>query len=66
MHILTRAKKARVEGNDWQMIRINVGYRPVLEELGLLPKTEENSKKSEDTPKDTPKRKRGRPRKKSV
>lgn len=59
MAILTKAKKGRIGENEWQMVRTNVGQRHVLEELGLIPKPEETSKTSEDTPK----RPRGRPRK---
>ena len=50
MSILNRAKKVRTDQNDWQLIRINVAYTEVLQNLGLLPKPEE-----------PPKKKRGRP-----
>ena len=52
MAILRRAKKARMEGEGWQLIRMNPSHREILQELDLLPKPEE-----------PPKRKRGRPRK---
>ena len=55
MSILNRAKKVRTDQSDWQLIRINVAYTAVLQNLGLLPKPEE-----------PPKKKRGRPRKNAV
>ena len=55
MSILNRAKKVRTDQSDWQLIRINVTYTAVLQNLGLLPKPEE-----------PPKKKRGRPRKNAV
>ena len=53
MGILNRAKKVSTVQNDWQLVRINIAYTAVLQNLGLLPKPEE-----------PPKKKRGRPRKK--
>ncbi len=55
MSILARAKKTRVDDGEWQLIRINPSYEAILQELGLLPKPEE-----------APKKKRGRPKKKTV
>lgn len=55
MGILNRAKKVRTDKNDWQLVRINIAYTAVLQNLGLLPKPEE-----------PPKKKRGRPRKNAV
>ena len=55
MGILNRAKKVSTVQNDWQLVRINIAYTAVLQNLGLLPKPEE-----------PPKKKRGRPRKNAV
>lgn len=51
MSVLTRAKKVRPAGNDWQLIRLNPSHEEILQELGLVPK-----------PVETPKRKTGRPK----
>ena len=45
MGILNRAKKVRTDKNDWQLVRINIAYTAVLQNLGLLPKPEEPPKK---------------------
>jgi hypothetical protein len=55
MSVLARAKKAKLDGGDWQLIKLTGGHVDVLVALGLLPKAE-----------DKPKRKRGRPRKAAV
>jgi hypothetical protein len=52
MAILTRAKKAKVDAEGWQLIRINPSHERVLQDLRLIPKADEPQK-----------RKRGRPRK---
>ena len=52
---LSRAKKVRLDGKDWQLIRINPSHEKILQELGLL-----------DSPGQIPKRKRGRPKKSAV
>ena len=72
MSVLERAKKVRVEGEDWQLIRINPSQEIILQELGLLPKSEEppkkkpgrpkGSKKKETATEEPTKRKRGRPK----
>ena len=51
MSVLERAKKARFDGEEWQLIRINPSQEEVLQKLDLLPK-----------PEDPPKKKRGRPK----
>lgn len=51
LSILVRAKKARLDQGDWQLIRINPSHTVILQTLGLLPKPEE-----------PPKKKRGRPK----
>ena len=51
MSVLRRAKKARTDGNEWQLIRINPSYEEILQKLTLIPK-----------PEDPPKRKPGRPK----
>lgn len=51
MSVLIRAKKIRVEGEDWQLVRMNPSHLEILQRLGLISK-----------PKEPPKRKRGRPK----
>ena len=51
MSILTRAKKARLDGEDWNLIRLNPSHEEVLQELGLIPKPEEPPKKRPGRPK---------------
>ena len=51
MAVLNRAKKVRLPGEDWQLIRMNPSHEEILQELELLPKPEEPVRK-----------KRGRPR----
>jgi hypothetical protein len=73
MSLLERAKKVRMEGEDWQLIRINPSQELILQELNLLPKPEEPPKKKPGRPKgskkkketvteETTKKKRGRPK----
>jgi transposase len=50
MAVLTRAKKARIDGESWQMVRINPSQEEILQKLELIPRPEE-----------PPKKKRGRP-----
>jgi hypothetical protein len=52
MAVLTRAKKVRYRGGDWQLIRINPSHEKILQELAVLPKQEVATL-----------RKRGRPKK---
>lgn len=52
LRVLTRAKKACLDGETWHLIKMNPSQLEVLQTLSLLPKTEPN--------------KRGRPRKVSV
>lgn len=77
MSVLTRAKKARIEGKDWQLVRMNPSHVEILQKLDLVPKPEEPPKKKRGRPKEsknketqnqgstpaatTEKRKRGRP-----
>ena len=77
MSILTRAKKARLDGEDWKLIRLNPSHEEILQDLGLIPKPEEPPKKKPGRPKGSKnksaikeqapvptegKRKRGRPK----
>ena len=77
MSVLRRAKKARTDGGDWQLIRMNPSHREILQELELIPKPEEPPKRKPGRPKgsknktatveqtslpDQGKRKRGRPK----
>ena len=73
MSVLERAKKARVNGQDWQLIRINPSQEEILQELNLLPKPEQPPKKKPGRPKGSKKKevrmatttvpkKRGRPK----
>ncbi|MDR1110888.1 MAG: transposase [Deltaproteobacteria bacterium] len=55
MSVLTRAKKVRLDGDNWNLIKINPSYEEMLKDLGILPKPDE-----------LPKQKRGRPRKTDV
>lgn len=52
MAVLERAKKIKLPGQDWKLIKMVDTQMNILKELGLLPKEPE-----------LPKRKRGRPRK---
>jgi len=73
MSVLERAKKARVDGKDWQMIRINPSQEEILQKLNLLPTPEQPPKKKPGRPKGSKKKevtmaassvpkKRGRPK----
>lgn len=77
MSVLVRAKKARISGSDWQLIRLNPSHEKILQELGLIPKPEPLPKKKAGRPKGSKnktdvsvseasliegKRKRGRPK----
>lgn len=55
MAILNRAKKVRLDGKNWKLIRINPSHEKILQELALL-----------DSPEPIPKRKRGRPKKVAI
>ena len=73
---LTRAKKVRLEGEEWKLIRLNPSQEELLQDLELIPKPEEPPKKKPGRPKGSKnksvskepesvpsegKRKRGRP-----
>jgi len=45
MAVLTRAKKARIDGESWQMVRINPSQEEILQKLELIPRPEEPPKK---------------------
>lgn len=77
MSILTRAKKARLDGEEWKLIRITPSHEELLQKLELIPKPEEPPKKKPGRPKGSKnksvikeqisvpaegKRKRGRPK----
>ena len=51
MSVLARAKKSRIEGGDWQLIRMNPSHVEILQDLELLPKPEEPPKKKPGRPK---------------
>lgn len=74
--VLVRAKKARINGGDWQLIQMNPSHMKILQALELIPKPEEPEKRKRGRPKgsknkpknstptatvQTEKRKRGRP-----
>lgn len=74
--VLVRAKKARINGGDWQLIQMNPSHMKILQALELIPKPEETEKRKRGRPKGsknkpknstptatvpTEKRKRGRP-----
>lgn len=52
MSVLRRAKKTRLPGEEWRLVKLNPSYEEILRKLALLPK-----------PEAPPKRKRGRPKK---
>ena len=77
MSVLRRAKKTRMDGSEWQLIRMNPSYEEILQKLELIPKPEEPPKKKpgrpkgsknklavveSSTPMEVVKRKRGRPK----
>lgn len=51
LSVLVRAKKARVSGEDWQLVRMNPSHTKILQELDLVPKPEEPPKKKPGRPK---------------
>lgn len=51
MSILVRAKKVRIDQNEWQLIKINPSYEETLQALGLLPKPEVSTVKKVGRPK---------------
>lgn len=62
MSVLTRAKKVRVEGEAWQLVRINPSQVEILQKLDLVPKPEEPPKKKRGRPKGSKnKAKQGQP-----
>lgn len=77
LSVLTRAKKVRIEGGDWNLIRLNPSHCEILQALDLIPKPAEPEKKKPGRPKGSKnksklentdispsegKRKRGRPK----
>lgn len=77
MSVLTRAKKVRSDGNDWQLIKLNPSHEEILQKLGLMPNPVETTEKKAGRPKHSnnkfpdkntesvllsEKRKRGRPK----
>ena len=51
MTILTRAKKARLDGEEWKLIRINPSHEELLQKLELIPRPEKPPKKKPGRPK---------------
>lgn len=51
LSILIRAKKVHLEENGWRLIQLNPSQEEVLQELGLIPKSEEPEKKKCGRPK---------------
>ena len=51
MSVLDRAKKIRLDGKTWQLIRLNPSHEEILQMLGLIPKPEELPKKKPGRPK---------------
>ena len=74
MSVLAKAKKIRIDNRDWILIQMNAYQIELLQELELLPKPEEEPKRSVGRPKGSKnkpqdsstekpvKRKRGRPK----
>lgn len=51
LSVLVKAKKARVNGEDWLLVRMNPSHMKILQELDLVPKPEEPPKKKPGRPK---------------
>ena len=51
MSVLRRGKKAHIDNNEWQLIRMNPSYVEILQKLELIPKPEEPPKKKPGRPK---------------
>jgi len=51
LSVLNRAKKARVDDEQWQLVRMNPSHMKILQELELVPKPEEPLKKKRGRPK---------------
>lgn len=51
MSVLTRAKKVRVEDEDWQLVRMNPSHVEILQKIDLVPKPEEPPRKKPGRPK---------------
>lgn len=49
MSLLRRAKKTKLQGQDWQLIRISPASETILQKLSLLPNPEEPDKKEAGT-----------------
>lgn len=45
MNLLKRAKKIKLQGQDWQLIKISSAREILLQKLSLLPKPEESEKR---------------------
>lgn len=54
MAILSRAKKVRLNGKDWNLIKLNPSHVTILQELALLPKQDNLQKKKRGRPRKTP------------
>jgi len=51
MKLLKRAKKVRVDDQDWNLLKVNPSLESMLQNLSLLPKPEEPEKKKPGRPK---------------
>ena len=51
MSLLKRAKKIKLQGQEWQLIRISPASEILLQKLSLLPKPEEPEKRKPGRPK---------------
>ena len=51
MSVLARAKKVRVEDEDWQLVRMDPSHVEILQKVDLVPKPEEPPKKKPGRPK---------------
>lgn len=49
--LLKRAKKIKLQGQDWQLIKISPNSETILQKLSLLPKPEETEKRKPGRPK---------------
>ena len=51
MSVLLRAKKVRVDGDGWKLIRVNPSYLEILQKLELVPKPDKPPKQRPGRPK---------------
>ncbi len=50
MSVLRLTKKARMDGSNWQIIRMNPSHEDILQKLELIPKPDESQKRRAEHP----------------